>query len=331
MKKISITLLICIATLVIIFNNNCVQAAEEDNFEEDQLDALSFLVDKRAYKQFKTTCEEHKREAKAAYELRCEPSITPRSTSNEFLRRKRGIFHPGLTACEEQKREAREDYEERCEPSIPWQRDRNSNRFCPDINDWYELDSYEIGEGGGFDFDTLGKLIPQNMSMEKIIGGVVAGIITAGVGGKRRAAHANRFLKRTFFHPGATKCEEQKREAREDYEERCEPSFPLFRNTGTRRFCPDIHDWKEFDNYEIGDGYDSRDLMGGDKKNTGHNKERNQYERTNDRNQYNRNNDRNHYNTISDRNQYNTVNDKNNYPTSSSSNRNNDYDMEHVD
>ena len=28
---------------------------------------------------------------------------------------------------------------------------------------------------------------------------------------------ANRFLKRTFFHPGATKCEEQKREAREDY------------------------------------------------------------------------------------------------------------------
>jgi hypothetical protein len=31
----------------------------------------------------------------------------------------------------------------------------------------------------------LGKLIPQNMSMEKIIGGVVAGIITAGVGGKR--------------------------------------------------------------------------------------------------------------------------------------------------
>ena len=91
------------------------------------------------------------------------------------------------------------------------------------------------------------------------------------------AAHANRFLKRTFFHPSATKCEEQKREAREDYgewrvwhfgrriptvllsccsvEERCEPSFPLFRNTGKRRFCPDIHDWKEFDNYEIGDGF----------------------------------------------------------------------------
>jgi hypothetical protein len=29
--------------------------------------------------------------------------------------------------------------------------------------------------------------------------------------------HANDFLKRTFFHPGSTKCEEQKREAREDY------------------------------------------------------------------------------------------------------------------
>ena len=42
-------------------------------------------------------------------------------------------------------------------------------------------------------------------------------------------------------------------------EERCEPSFPLFRNTGTRRFCPDIHDWKEFDNYEIGDGFGARD------------------------------------------------------------------------
>jgi len=33
-----------------------------------------------------------------------------RSSSSEFLRRKRGIFHPGLTSCEEQKREAREDY-----------------------------------------------------------------------------------------------------------------------------------------------------------------------------------------------------------------------------
>jgi hypothetical protein len=31
------------------------------------------------------------------------------------------------------------------------------------------------------------------------------------------AAIAKDFLKRTFFHPGTTKCEEQKREAREDY------------------------------------------------------------------------------------------------------------------
>jgi len=88
------------------------------------------------------------------------------------------------------------------------------------------------------------------------------------------AANANDFLKRSIFHPGRTKCEEQKREAREDYgnlticfifkfsfssfslEERCEPSFPLYRNTGTNRFCPDINDWKEFDQYEIGNGYD---------------------------------------------------------------------------
>jgi hypothetical protein len=31
----------------------------------------------------------------------------------------------------------------------------------------------------------LVKLIPQNISMEKIIGGVIGGLITAGVGGKR--------------------------------------------------------------------------------------------------------------------------------------------------
>ncbi len=41
-------------------------------------------------------------------------------------------------------------------------------------------------------------------------------------------------------------------------EERCEPSFPLYRNTGTRRFCPDINSWKEFDQYEIGNGYDGQ-------------------------------------------------------------------------
>jgi hypothetical protein len=31
----------------------------------------------------------------------------------------------------------------------------------------------------------LGKLLPQNISIEKIIGGVIGGLITAGVGGKR--------------------------------------------------------------------------------------------------------------------------------------------------
>ncbi|CAF3836362.1 unnamed protein product, partial [Rotaria magnacalcarata] len=85
------------------------------------------------------------------------------------------------------------------------------------------------------------------------------------------AAHANHFLKRTFFHPGRTNCEEQKREAREDYEERCEPSFPLYRNTGTNRYCPDINSWTELDNYEIGDGYEARVPINDDRKN------RNQY------------------------------------------------------
>lgn len=75
--------------------------------------------------------------------------------------------------------------EERCEPSVPWQRNRNMNRFCPDINDWNELDVYEIGDGGGFNLDTLVKLIPQNVSMEKVIAGVVGGLISAGVGKKR--------------------------------------------------------------------------------------------------------------------------------------------------
>ena len=89
-------------------------------------------------------------------------------------------------------------------------------------------------------------------------------------------------MKRTFFHPGSTKCEEQKREAREDYglsnpissskdrfppfvssfvEERCERRIPLFRNTGTRRYCPDIHDWKDLDTYEIGDGWGGLDPL----------------------------------------------------------------------
>ena len=42
------------------------------------------------------------------------------------------------------------------------------------------------------------------------------------------------FLKRSFLHPGKTKCEEQKREASEKYEERCEPSVNKL--TGTR-YC----------------------------------------------------------------------------------------------
>jgi len=59
------------------------------------------------------------------------------------------------------------------------------------------------------------------------------------------------FLKRTIFHPGKTKCEEQKREASEKYEERCEPSINKL--TGTR-YCPDIKKWEAFRNYEIGSG-----------------------------------------------------------------------------
>ncbi|CAF0934922.1 unnamed protein product [Rotaria sordida] len=59
------------------------------------------------------------------------------------------------------------------------------------------------------------------------------------------------FLKRTFFHPGKTKCEEQKREASEKYEERCEPSINKL--TGSR-YCPDIKTWAAFQNYEIGSG-----------------------------------------------------------------------------
>ncbi len=77
------------------------------------------------------------------------------------------------------------------------------------------------------------------------------------------------FLKRSFLHPGKTKCEEQKREASEKYEERCEPS--LNKLTGSR-YCkrkefswfllhsfldtgPDIKTWQAFKNYEVGSGY----------------------------------------------------------------------------
>jgi hypothetical protein len=54
----------------------------------DQLDALSFLVDKRVYKQFKTKCEEQKREAKAAYESRCEPSIHLRLSNKDAAQKR---------------------------------------------------------------------------------------------------------------------------------------------------------------------------------------------------------------------------------------------------
>ena len=54
----------------------------------DEIDALSFLVDKRVYKQFKTKCEEQKREAKAAYESRCEPSV-PIKLTNKNAAKKR--------------------------------------------------------------------------------------------------------------------------------------------------------------------------------------------------------------------------------------------------
>ncbi|CAF0962650.1 unnamed protein product [Adineta ricciae] len=63
---------------------------------------------------------------------------------------------------------------------------------------------------------------------------------------------ASNFLKRTLFHPGKTRCEEQKREAAEKYEERCEPSINKL--TGSR-YCPDIQTWEAFQIYEVGSGY----------------------------------------------------------------------------
>jgi hypothetical protein len=70
----------------------------------DQLNALSFLIDKRLYKQFKTKCEEHKREAKSAYESRCEPSI-----------------HIKLT-----------------------NKDAAQNRYCPELKNWPTFMKYEV-------------------------------------------------------------------------------------------------------------------------------------------------------------------------------------------
>ncbi|CAF0876874.1 unnamed protein product [Adineta steineri] len=67
------------------------------------------------------------------------------------------------------------------------------------------------------------------------------------------------FLRRSIFHPTLTKCEEQKREAKEDYEERCEPSNPIYRNKGTQRNCPDLNAWDAFKNYEINDGLPTLD------------------------------------------------------------------------
>ncbi len=70
----------------------------------DQLNALSFLVDKRAYKQFKTKCEEQKREAKAAYETHCEPSL-----------------HLKLTG-----------------------KDTTKKRYCPELKNWPAFIKYEV-------------------------------------------------------------------------------------------------------------------------------------------------------------------------------------------
>jgi hypothetical protein len=56
--------------------------------------------------------------------------------------------------------------------------------------------------------------------------------------------------RRSFLHPGKTKCEEQKREARKAYEEKCS----LF----GKRFCPQLNTWRDFEQWEIGGGYESK-------------------------------------------------------------------------
>lgn len=64
---------------------------------------------------------------------------------------------------------------------------------------------------------------------------------------------ASEFLlraRRSFLHPGKTKCEEQKREARKGYEEKCS----LF----GKRFCPKLSTWNDFQRWEIGGGYESK-------------------------------------------------------------------------
>ena len=57
-------------------------------------------------------------------------------------------------------------------------------------------------------------------------------------------------FRRSFLHPGKTKCEEQKREARKAYEEKC--------SILGKRFCPKLSEWKDFDRWEIGGGYESQ-------------------------------------------------------------------------
>ena len=54
---------------------------------------------------------------------------------------------------------------------------------------------------------------------------------------------------RSFLHPGKTKCEEQKREARKGYEEKC--------TILGKRFCPKLSTWNDFQRWEIGGGYES--------------------------------------------------------------------------
>ncbi len=57
-------------------------------------------------------------------------------------------------------------------------------------------------------------------------------------------------VRRSFLHPGKTKCEEQKREARKGYEEKC----TILR----KRFCPKLSTWNDFQRWEIGGGYESK-------------------------------------------------------------------------
>jgi hypothetical protein len=64
---------------------------------------------------------------------------------------------------------------------------------------------------------------------------------------------ASEFLfraRRSFLHPGKTKCEEQKREAGKGYEEKC--------TILGKRFCPKLSTWKDFQQWEIGGGYESK-------------------------------------------------------------------------